>query len=165
MQWFRFVILILVLTLLQAGAVEALAVGSVSINLLLIGLVFFSIYCNTTDAIVTSFVIGFCADLVGPTMGVYTLSFGIWGSALAYLHRVIAVRQMSYQAIVIILMGLLSLGTCWLLSSLRGDAAAKNVFKFIVGTSIYSGLVGPFLFLPIAWWMRIKIRGFSRNKR
>ena len=98
-------------------------------------------------------------------MGVYTLSFGIWGSALAYLHRVIAVRQMSYQAIVIVLMGLLSLGTCWLLSNLRGDAATKNVFKFIVGTSVYSGLVGPFLFLPIAWWMRIKILGFSRNKR
>jgi cell shape-determining protein MreD len=29
-------------------------------------------------------------------------------------------------------------------------------FRLILWRSVYSAVVGPFLFLPVAWWMRIR---------
>jgi len=34
--------------------------------------------------------------------------------------------------------------------------------RMILWTSLYSAVIGPFLFLPCAWWMGIKTSRFSR---
>jgi len=165
MRWFRFAVFISLVTILQAGLVDIIAVTTLNIkpDLLLILLVFFATYCNTSEAIITSFAIGFAADLIGSAMGSQIISFGLFGTALAYLHRVITIRKMPYQALAIFITGLLAGALVLLLTFLRGRPTASNIYVVLFGTPLYSAIVGPFLFLPSAWWMRIKTPRFSKH--
>jgi rod shape-determining protein MreD len=149
--------------ILQAGLVDIVALVNVKLNLMLIVLVFFSIYCNTTEAVITSFIIGFAADMIGPVMGPQTVSFCIFGTLLAYLHRFIAIRTMPYQSLAIAVVGLLTGILALFLNFLKGQPAASNTFIILLGTTMYSAIVGPFLFLPSAWWMRMKPHRFVRS--
>jgi len=161
MHWFRFAVFVLVATVLQASLADIVAVTNLNIkpDLLLILLVFFSIYCDTFEAIITSFVIGFAADiiLVGSPMGPRIISFGLFGTALAYLTRVVTIKKMPNQSLAIFITAVLVDTLAYLLASFRGQPMLSSVYAVIFGTSLYSSLVGPFLFLPSAWWMRIKI--------
>lgn len=158
MRWSRFAVLIVVVTVLQASLSVHLRIKP---DLLLILLVFFSIYCNSSVAIITSFTIGFAADIIPPAIiGTQMVSFGLLGTLLAYLHRVITIRNMPYQVLVIFIIGFLSGMFVNLLCSFKGEPS--STYAIIFWTSLYSGLVGPFFFLPIAWWMRIKTHRFRR---
>jgi len=164
MRWLRFAVLILLAAVLQAGAVKAVAVTRFNIcpDLLLILLAFFAVYGNTFDAIITSFAIGFAADLISPVMGPQTISFGLLGTLLAYLNRLIAIKKMPHQAAVIFTAGILAGALAYWLSVLRGQPHTSNPYTAALWTSAYSGLVGPFLFLPSAWWMGIKTHHFGK---
>ena len=165
MRWVRFAVLLSFVTVLQAGVIDVIAVTNSNIkpDLLLILLIFFAIYCNTTEAIITSFAIGFAADLISSVMGPRIISFGLFGTAIAYLHRVIAIRKMSYQSLAILLIGFLTGALIHLLTLLKDPDGASNIYALLFGTPLYSAIVGPFLFLPSAWWMRIKTHRFSKN--
>lgn len=159
MQWHRFAIFILIVAIVQAGLINVVAVTDLNIkpDLFLILLVFFAVYCNTSEAVITSFVIGFAADIASSsTMGTQIISFGLVGTLIAYLHRVIAIRKMLYQSAVIFITGLLSGLVVICLRRLIREPPVPYMFKLFFWTSLYSALVGPFLFLPAAWWMRIK---------
>ena len=163
MRWFRFAALILFVTVLQASVLSNLSVGP---DVLLILLVFFCIYGTPSEAIITSFAIGFAADLIGPPsvllpMGPQTISFGVFGTGLAYLHRVINVRKMPYQAVAISSVALLAGVLTQSLALLKGHNIPPNIWSVLLGVAVYSGVVGPFLFLPSAWWMRIKANRFG----
>jgi len=163
MRWFRFALLILAVTVLQKGL---LARWSSKPDLLVILLVFFAIYYSTSDAIISSFTIGFAADLVGSPMpmGPQMISFGLFGMLLAYLHRVIAIKRMPYQALAIFVTSVLTGTLTHLLAYItKGEPVAANVYSVVFVSSLYSSIVGPFLFLPLAWWMRIKINRFGRR--
>ena len=165
MRWIRFAVFILIVTVVQAGLVNIIAVTSLNIkpDLLLILLVFFAIHCNTSEAIITSFMIGFAADIIGSAMGSQMISFGLFGTLLAYLHRVIAIRKMPYQSLAIFITGFLAGVLAHLLNLFKDQPTPLNTYTIIFWTSLYSSLVGPFLFLPSGWWMRIKTYRFSRN--
>ena len=168
MRWFRFAVFICLATVLQASLVDIIAVINTKPDLLLILLVFFATHCNTSEAIVTSFTIGFAADIIGPAMGPQTISFGLFGTALVYLHHVIAIEKMPYQSLVIFITGLLAGALANLLiflklTFLEGEPTAQIIYAVLLGTSIYSALIGPFLFLPAASWMRIKTHRFSKH--
>ena len=161
MRWFRFGVFILIVAILQASILAGL---NIKPDLLLILLVFFAIYCNTTEAIITSFVIGFVADIIGTAMGPYTISFGLFGTLLAYLHRAVAIRKMYYQAAAIFITCLLGGTLVYLLTFLKDASVASGVRGVVLfWTALYSAVVGPFLFLPLAWWMRINTHRFSRR--
>ena len=162
MRWLRFALLILAVTVLQKGL---LARWSSKPDLLIILLVFFAIYYSTSEAIICSFIIGFAADLVGSPMpmGPQMISFGMFGTLLAYLHRVIAIKRMPYQALAIFATSVLTGALTHLLAYITGEPVAANIFAVVFVTSLYSSIVGPFLFLPTAWWMRIKVSRFSRR--
>jgi rod shape-determining protein MreD len=161
MHWLRFAVLLLLATVLQASFFADL---NSKPHLLLILLVFFAVYCDTSDAIICSFVIGFTADLIGPTMGPCMISYGIFGSALAYLHRVITIRKIPYQIVAIFITALFVEALALLLNFLKGQPSPPKIFAPLFGIALYSSLVGPFLFLPFAWWMRIKKPGrFGRR--
>ena len=160
MRWFRFAVLVLFATVLQTGF---LANFSYKPDLLLILLVFFAVYCNTSEAIISSFVIGFAADLIGPIMGPQTISFGLMGTLLAYLHRVLAIRKMHYQALAIFVTGILTGILANLLNMLRGEPVMSGVFGNILKISLVSGIVGSILFVPSAWWMQIKTNRFRKR--
>ncbi len=160
MRWFRFAILITSAAVLQAGF---LARWDIRPDLLLILLVFFAVHSGTTEAIITSFVIGFAADLIGSSMGPQIISFGLFGTLLAYLHRLIAIRKMPYQTAAIFTVGLFAGLLAYLLSRLISQPHIQNAYTLIFATSLYSAVVGPFLFLPFAWWMRIKTQRFGKH--
>ncbi len=160
MRWLRFAVLVLLATVLQASFFADL---NSKPDLLLILLVFFAVYCNTSDAIISSFIIGFAADLIGRTMGPQMISFGIFGSALAYLHRVIAIKKISYQAIAIFITALLVGSLVFILNAIKGEPTPPKIFTPLFGIALYSAIVGPFLFLPSAWWMRKKTSRFKRR--
>jgi len=159
MRWFRFVVLVCVAAILQAGVLAEL---NIKPDLLLIVLVFCAIHCNSFDAVITSFTIGFAGDIIGSTMGPQIISFGLFGTALAELHRVFAIRKIPYQVLAIFIIGLFSGSFTYLLVLLRGQPTIPNIYTVILGTALYSSIVGPFLFLPIGWWLRIKTYRFSR---
>jgi len=165
MRWVRFAVFVCVVTLLQVSVLEAFAVTPLQIkpDLLLILLVFFAVYRSAREVIVASFAIGFAADLSAGVMGPYTISFGVFGTALVYLCRVVVIRRMGYQGLVIFLIGLLSGLLAHILSLFKVQPATAHIFAAVFWTSVYSGFVGPFLFLPCAWWMRIKTRRYARK--
>ena len=166
MRWSRFAVFVLIVTVLQASLVDIVAVTHLNIkpDLLLILLVFFSIYSDTSEAIITSFTIGFAADIIGAAIGPQMLSFGIFGTLLAYLHRVITIKKFLYKSIAIFITGFLAGVLAYFLTFLKGEPTASNVYAVLFGTCLYSSLVGPFLFLPSAWWMRIKTHRFGRRQ-
>ncbi|HUV67999.1 MAG TPA: rod shape-determining protein MreD [Sedimentisphaerales bacterium] len=159
MRWFRFAALILTVTILQKGV---LARWDNKPDLLLIALVFSATYLNTSDAIISSFIIGFAADLVGSPipMGPHMISFGVFGTLLAYLNRVIAIRRLPYQALAIFVMGILA-GV--LTHVLAGESLSRSMFAVVLVTSLYSGFVGPFLVAPSAWWIGIRTGRLRRR--
>lgn len=163
MRWSRFAVFVLIVTVVQAGMIDIIAVTRWNIkpDFLLILLVFLAIYCSSSEAIITSFVIGFAADIIGPTMGPQMISFGLLGTLLAYLHHVISIKKMPYQGFAIFITGFLAGVMSHVLTALKGQPTLPNAFGVIFGASLYSSLVGPFLFLPSAWWMRIKTHRFS----
>lgn len=165
MRWFRFAILLLAVTILQAESIKVFGVTDLNIrpDLLLILVVFCSIYCKTNEAIITSFTIGFAADLIGSTMGPLMISFGLVGTLLTYLTHVIAIRKMPYQAIAIFIMSILTGLLSIMLRFLKGMESVPNMYSTLLWSSFYSSLVGPFLFLPTAWWMQMKPSRFKRS--
>jgi rod shape-determining protein MreD len=165
MRWLRFAVLILITTMLQTGLVDITAVTTLNIkpDLLLILLVFFAIYCSRSEAIITSFAIGFAADIIGSVMGPKTISFGLFGTALACLSSVIAIKKMFYQSLVTFLTAILAGMLAQFLTFLKGQPTVAGTYTVIFGTAIYSAILGPFLFLPAAWWMRIKTQRFRRH--
>lgn len=158
MRWVRFAVLILIVSVLQASLVNIIAISSLNIkpDLLLILMVFFSIYCNQPEAIITSFTIGFAADIIGSAMGPQIISFGLFGTLLSYLHGVIIIKKMPYQSLVIFISSLLTGMMVHFLTLLKVQPTTANAYTALFGTSVYSSILGPFLFLPTAWWMRIK---------
>jgi rod shape-determining protein MreD len=161
MRWFRFSVFILIVAILQASILAGL---NIKPDLLLILLVFFAIYCNTTDAIITSFVIGFVADIIGCAMGPYTISFGLFGTLLAYLHRAVAIRKMYYQAAAIFITCLLGGTLAYLLTFLKDASVANSIRGAVLfWTALYSAVVGPCLFFAVSWWLRIKNHSFSHR--
>jgi len=163
MRWVRFVILLVIATVLQAGLLDRIALADLNIkpDLLLILLVFFAVHSSSFDAIITSFSIGFASDLIGWTMGPGMISFGLFGTLLVHLHRVIAIQKMAHQSAAIFVTSVLAGLLVHVLSVLKSQPAIPNIYAAVFGTALYSAIVGPFLFLPSAWWMRIKTHRFS----
>lgn len=166
MRWFRFSTLVLLTALLQAGLVDVLSLTRLNIkpDLLLILMVFFAVFSNTKDAIITSFTIGLTADIIGTAaVGTKMLSFGICGTVLAYLTRLIVIRKMPHQALIIFFTAFLTAILAHLLNAFKTPQSAGLIYTPILGMAIYSAVIGPFLFLPSAWWMRIKTHQFNKN--
>ena len=172
MRWFRFAVLILAVSLLQTGLVRVIAIpprSDIKPDLLLILLVFFALRSNATDAIIASFAIGFAADLSNPIvsrlMGPRVVSFGLFGTLLSDLNSTISLRRLVYQAMTIFLMGGLTTGLGYLLTLLRGETVTTNVAAGLFWQPLYSAILGPFLFLPVGWWMRMYGKGWRRHAR
>jgi rod shape-determining protein MreD len=167
MRWLRFAVLILVASILQTGPVGIIAIVRPDIrpDLLLILLVFFALRSSSKDALLASFAIGFVADLSNsamPLMGPGIISFGLFGMLLSDLNSVIFVRRVLHQSLTIFLMGCLTAGLSCLLTFLRAQTVTTNMATEFLWQPLYSAILGPFLFLPVGWWMRMY--GKSRRR-
>ena len=156
MHWIRFAILLCVTAVLQAALVDVVAIRDIEPNLMLILLVFFCIFGNSTEAIITSFTIGFGADLVGPAMGPGMVSYGVLGTVMAYVNRVVALSSKPGQGIAIFILGL---GTGLLSDALtmaKSLPVEPDIWVQNLATAGYSAVIGPFLLVPIGWCMGIR---------
>ena len=158
MRWFRFAVLVLAVAIVQKGLFDRLGTRP---DLLLVLLVFFAVYCGTSDAIIASFTVGFAADLVGSPMpmGSHMIAYGVCGTLLAYLHRVITIGRMPHQALAIFAVGFLAGAATYLLAR---ESASMSLYWGLLGTALCSAVVGPFLFQPLAWCMHLKL---NRSRR
>ncbi|TFG49478.1 MAG: rod shape-determining protein MreD [Candidatus Brocadiia bacterium] len=164
MHWFRFAFLIILIMVAQASLLEKIEIGKP--DLLLVFLVFFAIYSGITEAMISSFVIGLGADIIGTgPMGPQVISFTIFGVAVAYMNSVIAIRKMPYHGAAIFVVGMLSGLLAYLLGRAFSDLQPEPniLLKIVFMKSLSSAIVGPFLFLPCAWWMRIQTQKFTRR--
>ncbi len=158
MRWFSFAALILAAAILQAALPSGWAMKP---DLLIISMVFFSMYYNTTEAIITSFAIGFAADLIGPMMGPAFLGFGITGTLLAYIRHILAFQRMVFQGAVIFMATILTgIIISWLSYIKQGQDL--YTLRTLLLTALMSAVLGPFLFVPMAMLMRTKSFSFRR---
>ena len=169
MRWFRFAVLIVVATILQTSFLGVVWIISPDIkpDLLLILLVFFAVHCESNDAVVASFVIGFAADLASPAsglMGPRIISFGLFGTLLSSLHHAISLRRLPLQGLAIFILGVLTTILSFLLAYIRPGSASLGIARELFWQPAFSALVGPFLCLPVAWWMRINSRRRRRRR-
>ena len=152
MKWVRFAILTIVFTLAQAAI---FAQFHFKPDLLLILLVFFAIFSDPYEALVTSFVIGFASDIVGPSMGPHIISYTVMGAVLSNLVGAISFKRMPVQAVTIYVVGIVIEISVRLLLSIKGHGGIERQFGTILLTPLWSAMIGPFLFLPIMWIMQM----------
>jgi rod shape-determining protein MreD len=168
MRWFRFAALVLVATILQTSLVGMIGFRGVKPDLLLILLVFFAISIDPRDAIVASFAIGFAADLSNPIrglMGPQIISFGVFGTLLSDVHSIISIQRMAHQAVTILIVGSLTALVSYLLTFFRAEPATTHLATQLLWQPLYAAILGPFLFFPMAWWMRITKRARDRRRQ
>jgi rod shape-determining protein MreD len=167
MRWFRFAVLVLVATILQTSLIGMISLRGVKPDLLLILLVFFAISIDPRDAIVASFAIGFAADLSNPVrglMGPQIISFGVFGTLLSDVHSIISIQRMAHQAVTILVAGALTALLSYLLTFFKAEPVAAHFAAQLLWQPLYSAILGPFLFFPTAWWMRITRKGRKRKR-
>jgi len=173
MHWFRFASLVIIVTLIQAGFLNRIAIARLNVkpDLLLILLVFFALYGVTgrkdrfgeniprsSAAIITSFALGFAADIIASPMGPRMITFGLIGSILAYLHRFFIIRKMSYQAFIIFLTAIVTGSLVRFLIILKGQPPLS--YNFIFFKALYSAVISPLMLLIAAWWMNITLLSY-----
>jgi rod shape-determining protein MreD len=172
MRWIRFAALVLLASILQAGLVDVLRIRStVKPDLLLILLVFFASRCSSTDTVVTSFAIGFVADLISPIRGVMgprIISFGLFGTLLSDIQGVFSLRRPLYQGGAIFFVGVLTAVLSYLLASLRAQGGQTDLYALFLWQPLYSGILGPLFSLPVGGWMHMNRRSrqpYGRGRR
>lgn len=160
MRWISFTILLVIATVLNSGnLLNFIGVTHLEIrpDLLLIMLVFFAIHCDWREGIAASFLIGFAADISGPAMamGPHMLVYGILGSILGQMRRVVIMRRMIHQAVSILLIGIIAGFCVSLLEFLKTKELAEGFYWIVLGESLYSGLAGPLVwkFLHSFGWL------------
>ncbi|MBL7106618.1 MAG: hypothetical protein ISS77_03290 [Phycisphaerae bacterium] len=164
MRWLRFGFLIVLLSILQIDFVRIISVGGVYPNLLLVAMVFFALSSTTTDAIITSFSIGLAVDMinVGHVMGPGILSFGLLGTLLAYLNRVVEIRGIGFEVLTVFISGV-SVGVIFaLLETFRAVKITADTKIMVFGTAVYSGLLAAFLFRFFAFVMKVNVGHHKR---
>ncbi len=167
MQWIRFTIFVMGLAIIQTGLLDIIAIGAenkIKPDLLLIAMIFFAIYYKNKEVIISSFAIGFVADVsAGTFIGSQTLAFGLLGSLIGFLNKALSIKKMGYQAAAILIISLTVKIITAILTKIRGQHFDENIYSIILFVSIYSAVVGPFLFLPYRWLMGQNIRRHNHN--
>jgi len=80
------VILIFVISvLLQVFVINKTSLFDVKPNMLLVSIILVSMFTNIYSCSIYSFILGFVADLIFGTSGIYTLSYSIMGALLGFV--------------------------------------------------------------------------------
>lgn len=171
MRWVRFSIVLLVVTLLNAGnLLNTISVSSFNIkpDLLLILLVFLAVNCDPSEVIIVSFAIGFAVDISGSSMGPYIISFGLFGSLISQMRKVVIMKRMVHQAAAIFVTGLIAGGLVQVLAFFKTGETASNLHVVLPGTALYSGVIGPVVWLffsAISGWLGVHKPRFARSAK
>ncbi|MCF7974227.1 MAG: rod shape-determining protein MreD [Phycisphaerae bacterium] len=150
MHWIRFMILILIAAIVQSSLVSVLALTEAQIkpNLLLILMVFFAIHCPAQEAILSAFIIGLFADLIGAGMGPLLLAYGVIGSLLSEVRHVMVLRHIPQQMIAVFAAGGLCGLVALVLFRIKGCPVPIDMAHLVLWQPLYSAvLAGPFFWI------------------
>lgn len=171
MRWIRFTIVLLMMTLLNCGnMLNIISVSDLNIrpDVLVVLLVFFAVNCRTIDAMVISFAIGFAADISGTCIGPYTITFGVLGSMISQMRKVVIMKKMTHQAMAIFFIGLVGGAMAQMLIFMKTKLSVPSVYVIVFFGAVYSGLVGPFLWSvlsAVSPWLGIRKKHYGRYSR
>lgn len=162
MRWIRFTVLTLAAAILQTSVVSLLGITAAQIrpNLLLILLVYFAVHAPAPYGILTSFAIGLGADLVGSGIGPQMLAFGLIGSLITELRKLIMLHSLLNQIIVVLTAGICSALLSLPLYAVKGCPLPTGRWQLILWGPLYSALLSPMLF-----WMIKFIMGHHAKRR
>ena len=152
MKWLRFILLLLFVAVLQSSAVMnifALTARHIKPNIFLMLLIYFAISCDSYNAIITSFAVGFAADLAGAVMGPHIISYGLVGVAVAYVRNIILLKKTNQQAAAIFAAGIFVELIAVLLTGLKAAGLAKMDGMEIFAIAAYSAILWFMIKLPI----------------
>jgi rod shape-determining protein MreD len=168
MRWLRFSFLLLVVAFVQGSSlpdIVAVTKSGARPDFLLILLVFFALHCYGYEAVITSFAIGFAADIVNQAIGPYLISFGLFGAFLGSMRQVIAIRRTLHVVGTVVASGIAAGLLAQLLGLIKGQSWQPDTFSLLLGSAIYSGLLAPYIFsglLSIIDWLGVKKYHFTR---
>jgi rod shape-determining protein MreD len=167
MRWWRFTFLIILVAVLQtSAAMNLLSLTDLRIkpDILLILLVYFAVYCDSYDAVIISFALGFAADITGAVMGPHFISYGIIGTAVAHIRKIILLKTTRQQALTIFITGILTEAVALVLAGLKAPGLAKTGVFEVVAVATYSAI----LWFLIKWlvgaagkWLGVGVHRFG----
>ena len=168
MKWLRFAFLLLAAAVIQSSAlisVISLTDMHIKPDILLILMVYFAINCDSYDVIITSFAIGFAADITGTLIGPHIISFGIAGTALSYIRKVILLKYTRQQAMTIFVAGILTYLLAIILVKLKLSSATGDLFRAFA-VSVYSAILWFLLKWPVTTagkWLGVGVHRFGKK--
>jgi rod shape-determining protein MreD len=166
MKWVRFTFLILGAAVIQSSAlmdIVSLTDMHIKPDILLVLLIYFAINCESYDVIITSFAIGLAADITSTQIGPCFLSFGIIGTALSHIKKVILLKHTRQQALTIIAAGILVYSIAVILAKFRVPSTTGGLFK-IFAISVYSGILWFLIRWPVITlgkWIGVGVHRFG----
>jgi rod shape-determining protein MreD len=167
MKWWRFTFLIILVAVLQtSAAMNLLSLTGLRIkpNIFLILLVYFAVYCDSYDAVMISFALGFAADITGMVLGPHFVSFGIIGTAVAHIRKIILLKTTRQQAMTIFITGILTEAVALILTELKASELIKTGALEIFAVAVYSAI----LWFLVKWlvsaagkWLGVGVHRFG----
>jgi rod shape-determining protein MreD len=144
MKWPRFTFLVILVAVLQvSAAMNILSLTDLRIkpDILLILLVYFAVNCDGYDAVITSFALGFAADITGMVIGPHLISYGIIGTVIAHVRKVILLKNTRQQALTIFVTGILAQAVALMFTELKAPELAKAGVFEIFAVAAYSAIL------------------------
>lgn len=144
MKWWRFTFLVIFVAVLQtSAAMNLLSLTNMRIkpDILLILLVYFAISCDSFDAVITSFALGFAADITGMVLGPHIISYGIIGTLIAYIRKVILLKDTRQQALTIFITGIVTQIIALILTHLKAAELARAGAFEVFAVATYSAIL------------------------
>ena len=144
MKWWRFTFVIILVAVLQASAaMELFSLTSLRIkpDILLILLVYFAVYCDSYDAVIISFALGFAADMTGMVLGPHIISYGIIGASAAHIKKMILLKSTGQQAMAVFVAGILAETVALLFMHLKAAELIKTGLPEIFAAALYSAIL------------------------
>jgi rod shape-determining protein MreD len=148
MRWFSFITILLAATVLEAGNllnVFAITGWYIKPGILITLLVYYALVCRYEEAIVTSFFIGFAADLANGVMGPHMICYGLFGVFLNQMGKMLVLKRAVFKAaIVFTAFVLVGTGAYWL-RVLKTGEAGQDAQSLIFLQGLYSAVVSPLI--------------------
>jgi rod shape-determining protein MreD len=148
MRWFSFLTILLAATLLDAGNllnVFAVTGWYVKPGILITLLVYYALVCRYEEAIVTSFFIGFAADLAAGVMGPNMICYGLFGIALNQMGRLLVVKRAVFKAAIVFIVFVFAETCAYWLRVWKMQESGQDAQSIIFLRGFYSAVVSPLI--------------------
>jgi rod shape-determining protein MreD len=167
MKWWRFTFLIIFVAVLQtSAAMNLFSLTNLRIkpDILLILLVYFTVYCDSYDAVIISFAIGFAADLAGMVLGPHFISYGIIGAAVTHVKKIILLKNTRQQAMAVFITAVLTETVALMLAQFKAPELTKTGAFEIFAASAYSAILWFLIKWPVTKvgkWLGVGVHRFT----